>query len=71
MGCKVSFNRSWQRGKQLDEDCKRAKISKNEYGINDNRLFCYGLIDTVTEEPLNKCLECRAFVHNAKPLKLK
>ena len=52
------------RGKQLDTDCYRAKISKYEYGPKDNRKFCYGLMDMDTECVLRKCIECGAFIGN-------
>ena len=42
---KKVISRAEMRGRQLDDDCKNAKISKNEYGIDDNRCFCYGLRD--------------------------
>jgi len=58
------------RGKSLDEDCKKAIISTHEYGPDDNRKFCYGLYEMSTEETLEKCNICKAFVYNAKePLK--
>jgi hypothetical protein len=56
------------RGKKLDDDCKKANTTTNEYGQYDNRQFCYGLIDRSTESHLEKCKECRAFVDNANPL---
>lgn len=56
------------RGKHLDDDCKKAKISRHEYGMDDNRCFCYGLIDMSTEALLPKCIECGAYCLNAKPL---
>lgn len=56
------------RGKLLDEDCKKAKISSNECGPKDTRKFCYGLTDMSTEEPLQKCKECGAYVNNVTPL---
>ena len=59
--------RAAQRGKPLDEDCKRAYRSKYEYGSHDDRIFCYGLIDLRYDEPADKCRECGAFVDNAKP----
>ena len=38
-----TISRAVMRGKPLDKDCKRAYISKHEYGPNDNRCFCNGL----------------------------
>lgn len=46
----------------------KAKISTNESGPQDNRLFCYGLVDCSTDDYLKKCIECGAFVENAKPI---
>lgn len=58
------------RGKPLDEDCKTANVSKHEYGLNDNRRFCYGLYVPCNDwEIQHKCLECKAYVENAEPLK--
>lgn len=34
-----TISRAVMRGKPLDKDCKRAYISKHEYGPNDNRCF--------------------------------
>ena len=56
--------RALQRGKPLDRDCHKAKRTTHEYGHNDDRVFCYGLQDLSTEEPLAKCSECGAFVGN-------
>lgn len=56
------------RGKLLDEECYKAKISSNECGPKDTRKFCYGLMDMSTEEHLEKCIECGAYVNNATPL---
>ena len=56
------------RGEKLDDDCRKASVTINEYGPQDNRLFCYGLIDCSTDDYLKKCIECGAFVDNAKPL---
>ena len=55
------ISRAKMRGKALDYDCKKAKISTNESGPQDNRLFCYGLIDCSTDDYLKKCIECGAF----------
>ena len=58
------------RGKPLDEDCVTARQSSHEYGENDNRVFCYGLIDSMNDEYLAKCKVCGAFVNNAKSLEV-
>lgn len=55
------------RGKPLDDNCKKTNISTHEYGMKDNRVFCYGLIDCMTDDFLPKCVECGAFVDNATP----
>lgn len=64
-------NRAVQRGKPLDKDCYLCKTTTHEYGLNDDRVFCYGLEDRATDEPLQKCRECGAFVWNSKPLEEK
>ena len=61
--------RAAMRGKPLDEDCKKARISTHEYGPNDNRKFCLGLYDMMTDETLSKCKECKAFALNAENIK--
>lgn len=35
------ISRAKLRGKKLDEDCKGACTSTNEYGPDDDRVFCY------------------------------
>lgn len=65
-----TISRAVMRGKPLDEDCKTANVSKHEYGLNDNRCFCYGLYVPFNDwEIQEKCLECKAYVENAEPLK--
>ena len=62
-------DRATLRGKPLDDDCKRAKISKHEYGLKDTRCYCYGLFAPHSIYEVNpKCLECGAYCLNAKPL---
>lgn len=62
------ISRAKLRGKKLDEDCKVACTSTNEYGPDDDRVFCYGLVDCSTDEFFEKCKNCKAFVYNATPL---
>ena len=62
------INRAKIRRKKLDEDCKRAYTSSHEYGPDDDRVFCYGLIDYSTDELIEKCQNCRALAYNATPL---
>ncbi len=62
------ISRATLRGKKLHDDCKKAKRTNHQWGKNDNRVFCYGFIDDSTECPLEECVECGAFVDNARPL---
>ena len=55
------------RGKHMDGDCYSAKTTRHEFGENDNRVFCYGLMDSA-DNILPKCLKCKAYVDNATPL---
>ena len=59
--------RAKQRGKPLEWFCKSATISKNEYGENDDRCFCHGLIDLQTDCVLDECYKCGAYAINAEP----
>ena len=61
------INRAKLRGKPLDADCKRAHTSRYEYGLEDDRVFCFGIIDCKESIFLPKCMRCRAFVNNAEP----
>ena len=58
------------RGKPLELDCKSAKTTTGEFGNDDRRVFCYGIIDCETDEYLTKCKKCGAFEYNAKPLEV-
>lgn len=60
------INRAKLRGKPLDDICKKAKPASQEYA-NDNRVFCMGYIDARTEEAVDECLKCRAYIWNATP----
>lgn len=57
------------RGKPLDKDCHKAYRSTHEYGIEDNRVYCLGLIDCMNDELLEKCRDCNAHVTNVTPLR--
>ena len=37
------INRAKLRGKPLDSECKRANRTTHEYGVKDDRVYCYGL----------------------------
>lgn len=58
------ISRARLRGKPLDDACKKAHTTTHEYGPADNRVFCYGLFDPETDEPLERCKICGAFVRN-------
>ena len=62
------ISRAKIRGKKLDEDCKRAHTSPNEYGPDDNRVFCYGLVSYSNDELIEKCRNCKALAYNATPI---
>lgn len=62
-----TINRAQLRGKPLDSLCKRARTTRHEYGMHDNRVFCYGLYDCMTEEILDSCKNCKAHIDNAEP----
>lgn len=61
-------SRAKLRGCTLNEKCKKAQISKFEYGEDDNRCFCYGLTDCENDEYLDERKVCKAFAYNAEPL---
>ena len=48
------ISRKQLRGKGLDKDCKTAHTTSHEYGLDDDRVFCYGQEDTATDEPFEK-----------------
>ena len=57
------MNRGKIRGKKLDKDCYDANTTKHQFGPDDNRIFCYGLVEASTEELIDKCKECSANVY--------
>lgn len=61
------ISRAKLRGKKLDEDCKSCCTSSHEYGPDDDRVFCYGLVDYSTDELIEKCKNCKALAYNAAP----
>ena len=64
------ISRAELRGNPLDKECYTANITSHEYGIDDDRVFCYGLFkEQSVTEICNKCLKCKAFVGNATPMK--
>lgn len=55
---------------QVGDSCKQANTTTHEFGPDDNRVFCYGLYTSWQSGYIRKeCLECEAYVYNAKPLK--
>ena len=60
-----TISRVITRGKPLDYDCYDAKITRNQFGPEDARIVCYGLVDSMTDEILGKCKKCKAYVENA------
>ena len=61
------ISRAKIRGEKLDEDCKKAYTTSNEYGLDDDRVFCYGLVDYSTDELIEKCKNCKALAYNSTP----
>ena len=61
--------RNIQRGKPLLDMCidRPDILSYNEYGEDDKRIFCYGFNNKMTDEPLEECRNCGAWVYNAEP----
>lgn len=62
------ISRAKLRGKVLDKDCKTAHTTSHEYGLEDDRVFCYGLVDCSTDDLIEKCRNCKALAYNATPL---
>lgn len=63
------ITRAKLRGEKLDEDCKKAYITTEHYTDKKTQTrikatYCYGWEDCRTDEPLEKCKKCRAFVKN-------
>ena len=62
------INRAELRGKPLERNCYGVHTTKHEFGKNDNRIFCYGIVDSMTDELLPQCKECRAMIDYAEPM---
>ena len=62
------ISRAMLRGKPLDSDCYNARTTIHEYGKTDNRCFCLGLADRKTDEPIKKCVQCKAYVDNSNKI---
>ena len=63
------ITRKQLRGKPLDPLCKKANTTTNEYGLEDKRVFCCGIWEAMTDEPIERCRACKAFVQNEEPPK--
>lgn len=63
------ITRSKLRGTPLNDDCYKANTTTNEFGKNDNRVFCYGLYKDKMDEIRDECIECMANVLHAEPPK--
>ena len=64
------ISREKLRGKPLDSDCMRANKTTHEYGMEDDRVYCYDLYEDMSDWKIRKkCRECGAYVENATPLK--
>lgn len=67
------ISRAKLRGEPLEPYCKRANTTTNEFGKEDNRVYCYGLyqnnISGTSEEIAECCRKCKAYIDNATPLK--
>lgn len=59
--------RADMRGKPLEKECRRARVSRFECGPNDDRVFCCGLVDPMYDDYAKECWECGAFCLNAMP----
>lgn len=62
--------RADMRGEPLDEKCYKARTTTREFGNDDDRTFCYGLVrpDCECEAYLPDCVGCGALVWNAEPI---
>ena len=63
----MKTSRAQLRGKPLNKDCYRANTTTNEFGVGDNRVFCFGLCEAKTDELRDECLNCKANVIYADP----
>ena len=63
------INRAKLRGRPLDSDCKRANRTTHECGMKDDRVYCYGLLEDMSEWQIKeKCRKCGAYIDNITPL---
>ena len=64
-----TIGRDKVRGKPLNHDCYSARISRHEFGMDDPRVFCFGLYTEMGDDIQTDCVTCKAYVGNAKPPK--
>lgn len=66
---KRPVSRDILRGRPLLDMCKDRPdiLRRNEYGDDDNRIFCGGFVDKSTDSYLDECVNCGAWVYNAEP----
>lgn len=68
----MGISRAKLRGKPLEPYCKKANTTTHEYGLKDNRVYCYGLYQNNISGTINDiaecCRKCKAFIDNATPL---
>ena len=64
-----TIDRKHLRNAPLHWFCGKAYTTRHEYGPDDNRVFCYGTVDMMTDEYLVACKKCKAFVYNSTPPK--
>ena len=58
------------RGEYLEQECYLAHTTTHEYGMRDNRVYCYGLYDKHDADMnlMEMCQNCKAHVDNSTPL---
>ncbi len=65
------ISRAKLRGKPLEPYCKKARTTTHEYGLEDNRVYCYGLyqnqINGTYDGIAECCRKCKACIDNATP----
>ena len=64
-----TIDRKHLRNAPLLPFCVKAHTTRHEYGPDDNRVFCYGVIDMRTDEYLVACKKFKEFVSNSTPPK--
>lgn len=61
--------RAQMRGKPLDDDCKKyGRPDSGQFGPEDRRCFCTGMLDRMTDDIVDKCRECAAWNALATPI---